>query len=185
MGWGVIKIIASLMFASALVSGCSKLENDAKEAVLSSLKDPESAQFKNIKGYCGEVNSKNSYGGYVGFKKFVSVKGATVLEGAEGVDPLTFTLIWEAHCTPNKLSIEERSECVKDAYNQAIVMDGRLKGVSKESIRVGLLANKTASKAEVTEALRDLNRAYESNLKDKDAYALDVVTRCVKSGINN
>lgn len=52
----------------------------AKNAVKENLKDPESATFrklflvKNQKGeaVCGEVNAKNSYGGYVGFQPFVS-----------------------------------------------------------------------------------------------------------------
>jgi len=52
-----------------------------KEAVRSKLKDPNSAQFKNVYFHrgadgipvsCGEVNSKNSFGGYTGFQKFVS-----------------------------------------------------------------------------------------------------------------
>lgn len=45
------------------------------------LKDPDSAQFRNIVvrkssdgkgifGVCGEINAKNSYGGYVGFRPF-------------------------------------------------------------------------------------------------------------------
>ena len=46
------------------INGCSKVEKESKEAILSTLKDPDSAQFQNIKGYCGEVNSKNSYRGY-------------------------------------------------------------------------------------------------------------------------
>jgi hypothetical protein len=53
-----------------------KTEEQLKEIVQSTLKDPESARFKNItylsqRALCGEVNSKNSYGGYVGFKSFV------------------------------------------------------------------------------------------------------------------
>lgn len=52
----------------------------AKKAVARSLKDPGSAQFRNVRVVpygegsviCGEVNGKNSYGGYVGFKSFVS-----------------------------------------------------------------------------------------------------------------
>lgn len=59
----------------------------AKESVQLGLKDPESAQFRNVRlvGYngskviCGEVNAKNSYGGYVGHKKFIaSPSGAKV-----------------------------------------------------------------------------------------------------------
>lgn len=52
----------------------------AREAVAESLKDPSSAQFRNVrlanymggKVICGEVNAKNSYGGYVGFTRFVA-----------------------------------------------------------------------------------------------------------------
>ncbi|MDD9321958.1 hypothetical protein M0O54_17895 [Acinetobacter lactucae] len=83
------------------INGCSKGEKESKEAILSTLKDPDSAQFQNIKGYCGEVNSKNSYGGYVGFKRYVSIDGGVLMEDSEGVEPETFAIIWEAHCTPN------------------------------------------------------------------------------------
>ncbi|OTA15240.1 exported hypothetical protein [Xenorhabdus beddingii] len=48
-----------------------------------SLKDPDSAKFKHVNLiqdsessidiYCGQVNAKNSYGGYVGFKPFIMV----------------------------------------------------------------------------------------------------------------
>lgn len=58
-----------------------------KKAVLNILKDPDSATFRNVrlKAYfdgavvCGQVNAKNSYGGYAGFKSFVAgIKGATL-----------------------------------------------------------------------------------------------------------
>lgn len=50
-------------------------------AVKLKLKDPDAAKFKWVKlaekswyvHYCGMVNSKNSYGGYVGFQPFVAV----------------------------------------------------------------------------------------------------------------
>jgi hypothetical protein len=50
----------------------------AKNAVLGSLKDPGSAQFKDVMGsevngdfsVCGKINAKNAMGGYVGFKNF-------------------------------------------------------------------------------------------------------------------
>ena len=47
-----------------------------KSKVLTQLKDPNSAQFRNLKildndrGMCGEVNAKNAFGGYVGFSAF-------------------------------------------------------------------------------------------------------------------
>jgi hypothetical protein len=55
---------------------------DAKEKVANQLKDPSSAQFKNLKFdgsvVCGEVNGKNSMGGYVGYAQF-HVFGNSVL----------------------------------------------------------------------------------------------------------
>lgn len=48
----------------------------AKKAVADALKDPASAQFREVtfkestRAVCGEVNGKNSYGGYVGFTPF-------------------------------------------------------------------------------------------------------------------
>jgi hypothetical protein len=49
----------------------------AKEAIRGTLKDPDSALFRNVKFYsftgatCGQFNAKNSMGGYVGYRKFV------------------------------------------------------------------------------------------------------------------
>jgi hypothetical protein len=62
------------------------LSTEAKVAKLvkRSLTDPESAKFRNInKGsdpglVCGEVNSKNRLGGYVGFTKFLVAADGTV-----------------------------------------------------------------------------------------------------------
>lgn len=52
----------------------------AKRVVADDLKDPGSAQFRNVRlvpygaarVICGEVNGKNSYGGYVGFVRFAA-----------------------------------------------------------------------------------------------------------------
>ena len=49
-----------------------------KQQLLRVLKDPESAQFRNLRlssgeggeALCGEVNAKNAFGGYVGFTPF-------------------------------------------------------------------------------------------------------------------
>ena len=59
-------------------------------------------------------------------------------------------------------------------------MDARLKGVSKESLRNEILADKNASKAEIEEGLRDIDCAYHSNFKNKRLYAQAVVAKCVK-----
>ncbi|MCW4462667.1 hypothetical protein OK349_13195 [Sphingomonas sp. BT-65] len=48
-----------------------------QRAVVSKLRDPDSAKFDlppvivSSDRYCGRVNSKNGFGGYVGYKRFV------------------------------------------------------------------------------------------------------------------
>ncbi|MCF5811226.1 hypothetical protein [Pseudomonas tremae] len=60
--------------------GDSKIEAAALDAVLQSMKDPDSTRFgddlsvNHIQGknvVCGSVNSKNSFGGFSGFKRFL------------------------------------------------------------------------------------------------------------------
>jgi len=51
----------------------------AQSLVKGRLKDPDSAQFRNVRrlpdgDICGEVNSKNGFGGYVGFQHFWIVR---------------------------------------------------------------------------------------------------------------
>lgn len=61
----------------------------ARQPILAFLQDPESAQFRNEQSgragaVCGEVNAKNSMGGYVGFKRYIWAGGGeSYLEGEE------------------------------------------------------------------------------------------------------
>jgi len=62
-----------------------KAAEAAKAAVTAVLKDPDSAQFRNIVilesgTVCGEVNAKNSFGGYTGFDKFYYLEGEDLLD---------------------------------------------------------------------------------------------------------
>jgi hypothetical protein len=50
-----------------------------QDAIKAKLKDPDSAQFRNVEFHsavapvtCGEVNTKNSFGGYSGFERFIA-----------------------------------------------------------------------------------------------------------------
>ena len=83
---GVLALMAVSASAEYDTSVSDKqIIDDAKGMVSASLKDPDSATFKNVKVYrvknkntgnvnvsavCGEVNAKNSYGGYVGYSNF-------------------------------------------------------------------------------------------------------------------
>lgn len=65
---------------------------EASSAVMAKLRDPGSAQFRNVravttilgsKKVCGEVNAKNGYGGYTGFSRFVFL-GLVAFEPKDG-----------------------------------------------------------------------------------------------------
>jgi hypothetical protein len=75
-----------------------------QDSIKKRLKDPESAQFRNVAVYydiapavCGEVNSKNSFGGYAGFQRFVSAGNINVLEN--DMQPGEMTKVWAQLCT--------------------------------------------------------------------------------------
>ena len=79
--------ICSLIYASEVPEVPTNIDNLillAKEKLSDSLKDPESAKFRKVflsatfnkntfNGWaiCGEMNGKNSYGGYTGYKPFI------------------------------------------------------------------------------------------------------------------
>lgn len=74
-------------------------------AVRAKLRDPKSAEFKdvffslgkkNIPVTCGLVNSKNGFGGYAGFQRFVSAgrPDLTFLEG----EVRDFQQVWDQLC---------------------------------------------------------------------------------------
>lgn len=46
---------------------------------------------------CGEVNGKNSYGAYTGYKRFVATTTPKQLAMEDGLD---FFEIWDNHCRP-------------------------------------------------------------------------------------
>lgn len=65
----------------------------ALDLVRRSMKDPASAQFRNVlvhgKLVCGEVNARNTFGGYAGFSPFLVDLGSSVpvsLDSAPAVE---------------------------------------------------------------------------------------------------
>ncbi|MNK11594.1 hypothetical protein D3C87_296370 [compost metagenome] len=66
----------------------------AEHAVRGELKDPDAAQFRDVRANyteefgmvaCGRVNAKNELGGYTGFRRFVSSGKSVILEGRDNV----------------------------------------------------------------------------------------------------
>jgi hypothetical protein len=86
--------VVSTLLATIVLSGCDAPEiTAAHEAAKGHMNDPASAQFRNeqtnvqgaTKVVCGEVNGKNSYGGYSGFSRYVyDGKNAYVSPGDPG-----------------------------------------------------------------------------------------------------
>jgi hypothetical protein len=79
----------------------------SQDGVRSRLKDPDSAEFRNVGYYsggeegasavCGEVNAKNSFGGFTGFERFVALgKDIAFLES--DVAPSEFAKVWQGVC---------------------------------------------------------------------------------------
>lgn len=62
--------------AAIALAACGGVTSDARQAIEPLLKDPASAQYREIYRQpdgtlCGEVNAKNELGGYVGFRRFM------------------------------------------------------------------------------------------------------------------
>lgn len=73
------------------------LNVSAQIAVSGILKDPDSAKFRNQRGYCGEVNSKNSFGAYTGYVRYIAPKpDLIVLES--NMDQSEFEEVWNKLC---------------------------------------------------------------------------------------
>lgn len=106
-------VIAGVAFVALMVIGAwsmlveedktSAIRVQARMAIQEQLKDPDSAEFRNIMAsetvVCGEVNAKNAFGGYVGFTRFFHTAGGiTMLDEAQ--DKASFDMLWRTFCEP-------------------------------------------------------------------------------------
>lgn len=80
------------------------LKYNVQETVKSVLKDPESADFRDVtvvhKGtwttVCGEVNAKNGFGGYTGYTEFVGSIEGVMIRSDENAS--RFVKRWNSRC---------------------------------------------------------------------------------------
>lgn len=75
------------------------VENWVREDLRRNLKNPHSAVFKNVQRKssslaCGFVNSKNSHGDYIGFKRFVVIGHSTVVFANDPQMTVMFARNW-------------------------------------------------------------------------------------------
>lgn len=138
------KILTVIVIACSIVSTSSIASaiNAAQQEIKNQMKDPESTKFKGVREatnsqgesfVCGEVNSKNSYGGYVGFKSFAFKSGKSVIDGSFD--------------TPDDYEFLALSGCAgKDVEKVALANIQAKAGcqISWEQITDVLLFNKTA-----------------------------------------
>jgi hypothetical protein len=89
------RAIFCVLAIAAAVATCGPLPGSpvakARDSIKNALFDPEAARFRNeendsLGDVCGEVNSKNRFGAYVGFTKYV-YSGASGLIGISSGDP--------------------------------------------------------------------------------------------------
>lgn len=104
-----------LLAAMLALIGCesseekkAKLDQQVLDFINTALKkdliDPSSLQVRDLQGYCGEANSKNRLGGYVGFKKFIVLnENEVVFQNDSNTSSKQFTRGWAEICkeTPN------------------------------------------------------------------------------------
>lgn len=88
--------LAIFLLAAMVLAGCDKRQGE--EIVRRQLRDPASAKFRDVKSgklpdtlvpgsfgtpggtvVCGEVNSKNGFGGFAGFQKFIADVGSSAV----------------------------------------------------------------------------------------------------------
>ncbi|QPS74034.1 hypothetical protein [Delftia acidovorans] len=111
-------LMISAAFAAAVLASCggSKAISEKRGFVSHGMRDPASTQFRNEKlresGWlCGEVNAKNAYGAYVGFKRFLAKDAASVyVEGAGKVG------VGESQHQELIRDIELETQAMKESY---------------------------------------------------------------------
>lgn len=141
MNYKAILATAVALAASAFLVGCgggggnevapgSAAANDAaiaaaKEQLISRAKDPASTQFRNMRVYrastdptvCGEYNTKNGFGAYVGFTPFYYRPSSTF--GSFATDAKDYQM-YEATCSEkpsaevDKMASDRFTEIVKN-----------------------------------------------------------------------
>lgn len=94
-----LTFIALALSGQALAAGGDQAAiEQAQTAVTRELTDPGSAQFRDVFAYakadkwivCGEINAKNKFGGYVGFKRFYVSDGRPGLDDGNAYFPILF-----------------------------------------------------------------------------------------------
>jgi len=113
-----IRILIAISLVASIITACGDSKKpevtqaqidahfiyEGKEVVRKRMKDPVSTEFRDVSlsiksgapAVCGEVNSKNSFGGYVGFQQFVSVADTVFMKPDTTTDGMEKA--WQQFC---------------------------------------------------------------------------------------
>ncbi|MEN4981404.1 MULTISPECIES: hypothetical protein [Acinetobacter] len=137
-----------------------KKEQEAQTMVKELSFDPESVKFQKMNGSCGEMNTKNKLGAYVGYRRFMVsnfgeenerqafVSGMSVSENLtlDKLVNLTFEQKWLVECENFKVSKNANlTQCAKESQTAFMTSDFYLKhkgDATIEDIRSVLTKNK-------------------------------------------
>lgn len=85
----------------------------AKSNVTAGFKDSSSVQWRNLfvsgsklLALCGEINAKNSYGAYVGFRRFFATSEPMLQEIENPEQPYVLEKMWGSMCTEELEKVE-------------------------------------------------------------------------------
>jgi len=101
--------------ARILAGDHSDFVRKAKSAITSKFKDPDSAKFrslyisnKDVPTLCGEVNAKNSYGAYVGYRGFIYNEAGQFLDdGKELGEGFMYRSMLPTSCSAKFVDVSE------------------------------------------------------------------------------
>lgn len=113
-----IQLCVLLLAAPALATANDEMISKAKDAVSYDMRDPASAQFREVTYYlrpskkpdgepmhvvCGQVNAKNAYGAYVGFRRFFWYDGGSAMVQSETSGPIAdaYNDLFDNLCSTN------------------------------------------------------------------------------------
>lgn len=177
-----------ILFLSLVIGlvGCGTSETE--KTVENTLKDPDSAKFRNVKGVCGEVNAKNGFGAYGGYKKFINLPEGVLFES--NVNQVVFNRSWVGNCgTEKEKEVFFKEECSRIAFITSTMLALRASGSDEKTKKQALeLQVKNAKNPE------DLNANYGmvdyvfSIPRDKvnkiSSFEVEVKNKCISNNLS-
>jgi len=148
-----------------------------KHSLESELKDPSSVQFRNVtivrkksgsKSVCGEYNAKNSYGGYVGFKRFVALNSNPFLVKTD-VDDENWIMLCMTDEQEGRLNAAKGRFAAKQEADKAEVRQTRRENIERNCAEKRQAIEETggpdvqAKKDELAQSCADLIRKSNAN----------------------